>query len=210
MSAAIQTADAASDPADWARPVLDRQLQVLGELAEIGLELARAVEAQAKQPEADVEAAVLAYSRVARAVRQTVMLQSRLIRELQAEERGEADQAEAARARRAEVKARVSRILRRAIEAERDEPESDRPERIERLKAEAAERLEDYFDELLERPVAEIIADICGDLGLSPDWRGLADDIAAAEDVARGEEPEEPTRLVVRWLPTQAPPRNSS
>jgi hypothetical protein len=205
-AAAAHPADAIDRPADWARHLLDRQLQVLGELAEIGLELARAVEAEAKGPDADVDGAVLAYSRVARAVRQSVMLQSRLIRELLAEERGEAAGAEAAHRRKAEVKARMSRILRRAIEAERDDPE-----RIERLKAEAAERLEEeLFGDLLQRPVAEIIADICGDLGLSPDWRGLADDIAAAEEAARGED-DEPERLEVRWLPPQGPaPRDSS
>jgi hypothetical protein len=206
MTAAAEVAEIEPAPADWARPLLDRQLRLLGDLAEIGLELARAVEAEARGPEADVQAAVLAYSRIARAVRQTVMLQSRLIRELQAEERGEAAQAATLRARRAEVKQRLSRIFRRAIEAEHDQPE-----RIERLRAEAAERLEDELvRDLLDRPVAEIIADICRDLGLSPDWRGLADDIADAEAVLRGEEPEQPTRLEVRWLPTQPPPRNSS
>jgi hypothetical protein len=170
--ATIGTAEA---PA-WARPMLERQLQMLGELAEIGLELARAVEAEAKGPDANLDRAMLAYSRVARAVRQTIMLQSRLIQGPP----GEDEAAERPAALRAEVKARIGRIVRRVIEGG---PET--PEGMERLKAEAAERLEaEAFGDVLERPVVEIIAEICKHLGLKPDWAGLVDEINAAETLA--------------------------
>jgi hypothetical protein len=159
-----------------ARPLVERQLEALGELADIGLKLARAVERQVSKAEApsvaDLNAAAMAYARVARAVRQSVMLQSRL----QAEQH-------AATAGAGGLRARVARIVRRAIEDQHGEAEQ-----TERLCAEAAERLEqERYGDLLARPVGEIVADICKDLGLSPDWRGLADELAAAEAFARGE-----------------------
>src|ERR1700754_5120523 len=64
-------------------PVHDRQLQILGELAEIGLEVARAVGA-APGPAGDL---ALAYARVSRAVRLPLMLQSQLIEDAAADAR---------------------------------------------------------------------------------------------------------------------------
>jgi len=170
--------DAAAGGAGEARdrPLAERQLEALGELVDIGLTLARAVERQVSEAQApciaDLEAAAMAYARVARAVRQTVMLQSRL----QAEQR-------AATARAGGLRARAARIVRRAIADQHGETEQ-----AERLAAEAAERLEqERYGDLLARPVGEIVADICRDLGLSPDWPALDEDIAAAEAFARGE-----------------------
>ena len=176
---------------DWARPVVDRQLQILGRLAEAGLEIAVALEAQAKGGEAVVQGDLaMANNRVARAVRQTIMLQSRLIEALQDREK-------------AAARASAARIVRGVIE---DEGTSD-TERAERLAAEAAERLRDEdFGDLLSRPFAEAVADICKDLGLSPDWLRLAEDCYAAEAALDGKageapaEPQESRQLVVRWL----------
>jgi hypothetical protein len=161
-----------------ARPLVEQQLEALGELVGIGLKIARgierAVDGEGDQAPslADFNAAAMAYARVARAVRQTVMLQLRL---------QEARSAAAARA--GDLKARVASIVRSAIEDAHGEGAE-----VERLVAEAAERLEqERFDEGLTRPVGEIVAGICQDLGLQPDWRGLARDIAAAEAFARGE-----------------------
>src|SRR5207244_1785388 len=81
-------------------------------------------------------------------------------------------------------KARVRRILDRVIEAEiGDEAEGGR------LAAEARERLEhdDIYGDVLARPVGEIIALICRDLGLSPDWSRLAEEAWAQEEIARGQ-----------------------
>lgn len=205
------SANAEPPAGGWARPMLDRQLQVLGELAEIGLELARAVEAEAKGPEPDparigLERAVLAYSRVARAVRQTIMLQSRLIEALQAAEAGEADKARALQARRAKVEDAARRVIRRAIEAEHEAPE-----RVERLAAEAAERLErEAHGDLLVRPIREIIADICNDLGLDPDWADLAAGLCEAEQAAGDDDADEPESFEVIWLPPDDPPHGPS
>jgi hypothetical protein len=188
-------------PADWARPLVERQLQVLGRLAEAGLEIAVALEAQAKGGEAVVQGDVaMAYNRVARAVRQTIMLQSRLIETLQDRETGAAG-------RKAAARASAARIVRGVID---DEPVSD-TERAERLAAEAAERLrEEDFGDLLARPFAEAVAGIVRDLGLSPDWLALAEECFAAEAALggkAGETEEEPYRgpVEVRWLDDDDP-----
>ncbi|MGZ3280803.1 MAG: hypothetical protein ACXWKT_20555, partial [Caulobacteraceae bacterium] len=62
-----------SDPEDWTRPFEMRQLQLLGDLAEVGLEVARAVERRTREagPEDDLTRLAMAYSRTARAVRLT-------------------------------------------------------------------------------------------------------------------------------------------
>lgn len=161
-------------PADWARPLAERQLAILGRLAEAGLEMAVALEAQAKGGPVVVEGDIaLAYDRVARAVRQTIMLQSNLIGTLQERQAAEVN-------RKASAKSSAARLVREVIEDDR-EAKDDR-ERARRLKDEAAERLEaEDFGDLLARPFGEAVAQICRDLGLSPDWLALAEDCAEAE-----------------------------
>jgi hypothetical protein len=190
----------AAGSADWARPMLERQLQMLGRLAEAGLEIALALEAQAKGGAPVVQGDVaMAYNRVARAVRQTIMLQSRLIEALQDFETGKAG-------RKAAARASAARIVRGVIDDDRTN-DAERAERAERLAAEAAERLrEEDFSDLLARPFGEAVAEICKDLGLSPDWLALAEDCAAAEAALAGKPgeaaEEEPYRgpVEVRWL----------
>ena len=188
---------------DWARPMVERQLQVLGRLAEAGLEIALALEAQARGGEAVVQGDVaMAYAHVARAVRQTIMLQSRLIEGLQ-------DRATAGAGRRAAARASAARILGGVIE---DHP-SDDAERAERLAAEAAERLrEEDIGDLLSRPFGEAVAAICRDLGLSPDWLSLTEDCCAAEAALAGKPVAAPAAqaprtgsLEVRWLDDDDP-----
>jgi len=104
-------------------------------------------------------------------VRQTVMLQSKLL-----EAKG------AAAARAGDLRSRAARIVRRAIADQHGESEQ-----TERLAAEAAERLEEErYGDVLTRPLGQIVRDICRDLGLDPDWKGLAAEIDAAEAFARG------------------------
>ena len=187
----------AAGPADWARPLVERQLQILGRLADAGMELVEALVAQAKGGEEVVQGDVgMAFNRVARAVRQTVMLQSKLIEALQVRHA-------AAAGRKAAAQASAARIVRGVIE---DERPRDR-ERGERLAAEAAERLrEEDFSDCLARPFGEAVAGIVRDLGLSPDWLTLAEDCAAAEAALAGKPgkaPEEepyPGPIEVRWL----------
>jgi hypothetical protein len=108
----------AAASADWGRPFVERQLHMLGRLAEVGLEIAVALEVQAKGGEAVVQGDIaMAYGRVARAVRQTVMLQSRLIEELQEWESGAAG-------RKAAARARAARIVREVIDDDPDPADS--------------------------------------------------------------------------------------
>jgi hypothetical protein len=212
-----------------------RQLELLGRLAEAGLNIALAVERQAlavdaagrealapvapgapvapvgavaPAPEAGAPAAAgqvvqgdiaLAYGRVSRAVRLTAALQAGLVEALQALDEGAArrrirERADAQRAREAAAaarKARVERIVERLIREEaRDEAEGDR------LADEAYERLEhdDIYGDLSDRPLGEIVAMICEDLGLAPDWSRLAEEAWAREawtgEAWTGEAPE--------------------
>lgn len=195
--------------ADGATPPLaERLLEALGELVDIGLKIARAIGRQVDDaapgsaPIADLDVAALAYSRVARAVRQTILLQSKLTERLQIERK--------TAAAKAGVRARVAGVIRQAIEAEHDDEEA-----VERIAAEAAERLElEDFDEVLALPLREIIAAICKDLGLSPDWQGLEEGISSAEDFARralgrgeaGDPPEPDGPLEVWWLDAEGRP----
>jgi len=193
----LSDAPPAADPGDWAGPMAERQLQMLGRLAEAGLQIAIALEAQAKGGAEVVSGDVaMAYNRVARAVRQTLLLQSKLMQALR-------DQAQAKADRKSAAKASAARILRRAIE----DGEGADAERAERLAVEAAERLgQEDFSDLLARPFAEIVAAICKDLGLGPDWLQLAEDCHAAEAAFSGKPgavPEEEPYdgpIKVRWL----------
>jgi len=160
---------------------LDRQLALLDRLAEIGLEIAEAIGAQARSGEPfDAQAAAMAYARVARAVRQTVMLQSRLI----ADRPAPLKETDHCLTPEDHAKDRVARIVHRVIAAEHDDED-----RIERLQDEAIERLqdEDIHGAVLTRPMSEMVADICQDLGLDPDWTRLARECWAVEEIASGD-----------------------
>ena len=146
----------------------ERHLRILQELADIGMELARAVKARALDPEAEPAAAaelVLTFSRIARAVRQTVALEARIDRDRQAAavERAERRVRETLD-RALRRKARVRDLVERAIDSEASGAAA------EDLLLDLDERLEDADDlaGFADRPVAEIVARICGDLGVAP------------------------------------------
>ena len=186
-SAPEPQADAWEAAQAQARVVVERQLQVLGRLAEIGLAIATALEQQVTAEGAKGETA-LAYARVSRAVRLTVALQSSVLQDLQALDRAagsrqyeqrckaEHDQQRRARAHRE----RVERVLDRVIEGEAaSEGEG------ERLAGAAYERLEhdDIYGDLATRSVSEIIDLVCRDLGLAPDWVSLAQEAWAKDEI---------------------------
>jgi hypothetical protein len=165
-----------------ARARAERQLELLGELAEIGLEVARAVERRAKDPapDQDLNLTAMAYARVARAVRLTVMLQSGLMEQLRRiDDRADIRDrfALAADPRLGDPdyahKARVERIVERIAQAQHEDERV-----VDRLVVEAHERLddEDLYGLVRDRPVGELVALICRDLGLSPDWSRLAEE----------------------------------
>jgi hypothetical protein len=177
-----------------ARAAFDQQLWMLGRLAQAGLNMALALEAQALATHPDAAAdqgpqpygvpmpapvsldfpppepceLALAFTRVSRAVRMTVALQARLLK-------GDAGGPNALAATapappppetRAQRASRAGAILRRLVAGS----EGDAFEAME-LMERARERLfdADITGDLLDRPVQDLIAEICRDLGLSPD-----------------------------------------
>lgn len=197
---AFTAIDAASAPApadDSARGMALQQLRMLGRLAEAGVNLAVGLEQQVAGQEAGGGGDVgLRYARIARAVRLTLALQSKLMRALderdaasacaaraaQTEQDGadrdetESDEARAARAHGD----RVGRIVRRVIAAEHADEEV-----AETLDYEVQERLgdPDIYGDILDRPIGELVALICRDLGLSPDWDRLAEEAWAKDEI---------------------------
>ena len=191
--------DAPSRAEALAHGLIAPQLAMLTRLAEAGVEIAVALKDQAQGPtkKSETEVAVvsadigLAYDRVARAVRLSLALQSRLVSDLANLERGRAEAAEDARIEREDSaffkdharRERVDRIVRRVTLAEH--PGGDA---YVRLRQEAEENLEDFdrYDDLLSRPFSEIVDVICRDLGLTPDWTLLSQEGWAQRELASG------------------------
>jgi hypothetical protein len=179
LAAPIDSCTLAPAP-DAANPLLARRLAQLDRLAEAGLEIAEALASQAKgsgpqMVEGDV---ALAYARVSRAVRMAVMLQSRLSDEA---ERENAPQ-DPAQDHKARVKRIVGRILRTGYDGVR-------PDEYESCQREVAEYLDDddAYGDVLSRPISELVAQVCEDLGLEPDWESLALEPWALREIESGE-----------------------
>ena len=156
------------------RPVMERQLAVLGRLAEAGLNLAIEIEQQATTDgpaKLSAGEAALAYARVSRAVRLTLALQSKVIQQIQSLDevasRYRAGDRQEAGARDTAHKGRIQRLVERVIGEEIADDD-----RAERLADEACERLEhdDIYGDLRRYSPGEIVSRVCRDLGLAPDW----------------------------------------
>ena len=179
-----------------------RQMRMLQELAEIGMQLARAVGRQvadcAQDPEGgDADRAAnlgahlaLVFSRISRAVRQTIALEARLDRQIHQARRDEdvalAEQARiATRALARRRKHAVREAVQHAVEAETCGPE------LEALLADLDDRLEDPDDDLdfAELPIGELVARICRQLGVVHDPSLWQD-----EDAGHAREPPESHR----------------
>jgi hypothetical protein len=196
-AAALPDDPHADGPAAWERALLDRQLEALGRLADMGMAIAGAIarrvtEASAEEPASTLDHAAMDFARVSRAVRLTFALQSRLVADFKAPPRARPandddddeyggpievvwlpPQEDPREVRKGELKDAVR---------ERLEAEAFDHEDIERLLLRASERLDtdDYLN-LFGRPFADILAQICGDLGLEAG--------AAGSGASRGEEP---------------------
>jgi hypothetical protein len=165
---------------------IDRQLQMLGELAELGLEQARALDRKIKQTEPEpsldeLQAAALAYTRVSRAVRMAILLQS----ELMGRQAGQADERRKAQGQaRAEHAGRAVDVIRRVTRAALPND----PFAVSSIAREAAERLETdaIYGDVMNLPVGEIVDLICTDLGLSPDWAALGREAWAEAEARSG------------------------
>jgi hypothetical protein len=158
---------ARASEADLAEAARDRRM--LDRLAEIGMEIAEAlgeqVLAQAAAPDAPVPGPdlTLAFTRVARTVRQTLALKPKLAEEWRVLEENHRRR-DVGFADRRRKRVEVERSLVKAIAA-------DTRGDAERLRADLHERLgdADIDDELGKREVGAIIAGICRDLGLDPE-----------------------------------------
>jgi hypothetical protein len=185
---ATQPSSEAPDPAA-ART--ERHLRLLAELAEIGMDLAREVRRQALDQSEDSPPAAdlaLTFSRIARAVRQTVALEARLAEPPRPGHAERASLTVSDRWRSARRKRQVGEIVEGVIESDAA-GEFDSYD----LLVDLHERLEDGYDEeadFADRPIGELVARICGDLGVEPDWSLLKDEdwaIAAKSASTPGE-----------------------
>ena len=136
--------------------------RTLRQLVAIGMDMARMLQDQAREASASDPGVIgpdlsLRFHRISRSIRMSLALDAKLVAGFQdrAKERKVAELTE----RKALAKEAVSR------QVDRDTPDRDlhreRSDRIER------EDLEDFSDKL----VSEIIAIICADLGITPDWQ---------------------------------------
>jgi hypothetical protein len=183
----LETTPEAPAPDAWA----DRELAILSELAEAGLEIAlalktRIVEAAAAEPEADTAQACAdlgrAFDRASRAVRLTIALRRKLLKDAPARPAPTQEPRPESRGERAD---RVRRIVRRVLRREFRDPLTR-----EALDRRVGERLydTDITGDLEGRSIGELVALICADLDFAPRWRELAEEAwAQAEIIARPE-----------------------
>jgi hypothetical protein len=181
-----QAWDAASD--GCAPPSAERRLRMLDRLAEAGLEIALAVERRVKeagpdQPLAELNAAAMAYARAARAVRLAILLQEQLA---DPPEAAPETSEEAEAGRREDKVERTVRIVRRVA---RDHCRHE-GFALGAYCHEARERLDndDIYGLVATRPIGELVAMICEDLGLQPDWDSLAAEAWAQAEIESGAE----------------------
>jgi hypothetical protein len=168
-------------------PPTGRQLQRLDRLAGAGMELVEALVAQAKGTgpkvvEGDVG---LAYSRVSRAVRMAVLLHHQLSQGAV----GPVKAAEEA-ARKAEAAHKKAHIARAANIVWRVALEhcDVKPSKAADYLHAARERLDDddIYGLVATRPIGELVALICRDFGLEPDWNALEQEAWAQAEIASG------------------------
>ena len=137
--------------------------RVLHELIDMGADMARLVHREAARLEADaapdrpgaetVPGLAVAFDRITRAVRRTIGLAQRLDQRADGQAAG----------RRVAGRRQIIRAVEDSIQRRADAGEQ------EALEAELLERLDgpDLDDDIDHRPIADIIADICRDLGLA-------------------------------------------
>jgi len=190
----MEAAQPARETTDAAEARAERHLAVLRELAEIGMDLARivrreALAAEAADPEQPAVPAelTLTFSRIARAVRQTLALEARLADDrLARRRRAEAEQRVERDARGHARKAAVKDIVERIIDA----GDGD----TERLLDHLDERLDDPLDDadFADRPLGDLVAAICRDLGVAMDWSLFEDEDWGIEAAVIAPPPDSP------------------
>jgi hypothetical protein len=176
--------DGAADDAAWHA----RELAMLTELAEAGLEIARALkgrilEAAALETDADNAKACAdlsrAFDRASRAVRLSLALRRQLAKAAAAPAAANvtAEPAPESRADRAE---RVRRIVGRVIKANYSK-EFTREVMDRRVRERLQDR--DITGDLEGRSIGELVDRICADLGLAPGWLDLSEEAWAQAEI---------------------------
>jgi hypothetical protein len=157
----------------------ERHLQMLQELGELGMRLARAVTEQAVETAAEPDRDLgLVFSRIARAVRQTIALEAKLADDHRKAEVETAERrATEFRRRAVDRKTKVRLLVERVLDAEAEESDA------ENLFYDLGERLETDYDDadFADRPIGELVARICKDLGVTADPSRWHDDWAVEE-----------------------------
>jgi hypothetical protein len=154
----------------------EQRLEMLRELAEIGMDLARGLKPGAEADKASGEtpakdpAAV--YAPLSRAIRLTLVLEARTdeaLRDLKAGVETVRQQARSGAAVR-DFQAREEKVRELVLTvAEREAADSESLDALEAALEERLERDSAYFD-CGVRPLRQSVERLCHDLGLSPDW----------------------------------------
>jgi hypothetical protein len=178
----INNGPQSAPPPDREETMMERHQRVLRRLTDLAMQLAEKAQEKAlarisAEPEAAPVAGepdpLLGFARIARTVRQTVMLEAKLEKErkkqVEFEEQAQftCDLAEVT-LRERETKRQVARAVEQAIRAETPDWQADGK------LSELRERLDDpmAWHDLAgeDRTTGEIIARFCRELGLDPDW----------------------------------------
>jgi hypothetical protein len=173
--------------ADDAEAWRERELAILSELAEAGLEIAlalktRIVETAAADPGTDTAPACVdlarAFDRASRATRMSIALRQRLLKDAPF---GHQAARAAARESRDRQAGRVLRIVRRVAQTARTHSLVR-----EAMDKQARETLfdPDITGDLAGRPIGALVAQICADLGIAPSWLAMAQEAWAQEEIA--------------------------
>ncbi len=163
----------------------ERHSQVLEELAQIGLDMARMLklaldESLAQSDKSDAVqigalcgVAATAFAKVSQAIRRTVALEGQVLSGIEPKRRvliAEARKREPGPVERFnKVQSAISIAVGEAIE---DKFGSDNTKLFEALNADMETLLDigDEFDGFVDRPIGETVAQICKVLGLDPEW----------------------------------------
>ena len=153
-----------------------RHLRILTELAEIGMELVQHVRLQVLEEAVPAGAdPVLAFARLAKAIRQTVALEAKVaageFASAQPVSRGVAGPDGGWRIWDGKMKARVGQKVEAAIASDAEAGDA------ENLLRDLNERLDDpeYGDEMSDRPIGLIVSLICSALGVEVDLKHFSD-----------------------------------
>ena len=174
---------------------------MLRELADIGMEMARALQgevraraeavedAESGEPPQSVAELGLAFSRVSRAVRQTLALEARLEDDRLERERAAKAAEEAQSQSNSELSERAARVRAKLMQLihpdrERDHQWDDDWDDFEGEDLDDGPDVERGEGFVADRPAADVVAGVCGDLGIEADLSLWAEGDGAAASTA--------------------------